>query len=134
MKMGHMCLNWRVIAGLVVVGLGILVVAPNLALAAVPLLLVAICPLSMLLMMRGMHGGKPASQPNQTKQPPYQLLSRSEQLETLHARLASLQTESESLSQQIAKLETTDETVARHAEMERREVKNSFDLTQSILG
>jgi len=44
------CLNGKVIVGLVVVGLGVWVVAPNLVGAAVPLLLTAICPLSMLAM------------------------------------------------------------------------------------
>lgn len=49
-----MCFNKKVIGALAVVGLGILAFAPNLIGAALPLLLVAACPLSMLLMMRGM--------------------------------------------------------------------------------
>lgn len=59
-----MCFNKKVIAGLVVVGLGILAFAPHLIGAALPLLLVAACPLSMLFMMRGMSamsGGKESS-------------------------------------------------------------------------
>jgi hypothetical protein len=44
------CVNWRVIGGLAAVGLGIYVVAPGVAAAAVPLLVLALCPLSMLLM------------------------------------------------------------------------------------
>lgn len=64
-KMGGMCLNWKVIGGLAAVGLGIWVVAPNLVLAAAPLLLFAACPLSMWLMMRGMSGG----QQNRSTQP-----------------------------------------------------------------
>jgi hypothetical protein len=48
------CLNWKVIAALASVGLGIYLVAPALAAAATPLRVLAICPLSMLLMMRAM--------------------------------------------------------------------------------
>lgn len=52
-----MCLNWKVLAGLGAVGVGVYLVAPGLAAAALPLLLLAACPLSMLLMMKGMQGG-----------------------------------------------------------------------------
>lgn len=51
-----MCFDKRVLAGLAVLGVGVLVFAPHLVGAALPLLLIAICPLSMLLMMRGMSG------------------------------------------------------------------------------
>lgn len=75
MQMLKMCLNWKVLAGLAAVGIGIYVVAPNLAAAAIPILLLAACPLSMLLMMvmmkdtRGSRGearGQEASQENDT--------------------------------------------------------------------
>ena len=49
------CLNWKVGAGLAAVGLALFLIAPHLLLAALPLLLVLVCPLSMLLMMRGRH-------------------------------------------------------------------------------
>jgi len=49
-----MCFNWKVLAGLAVVGLGVLAVSPRLALAVLPFLAVAACPLSVLFMMRGM--------------------------------------------------------------------------------
>lgn len=55
-RMFGMCLNWKVIGGLAAVGLGIWALAPNLVAAAVPLLIVLVCPLSMVLMMRGMSG------------------------------------------------------------------------------
>ena len=55
MQMLKHCLNWKVIAALAVLGVGIYLVAPNLA-AALPILLLAICPISMLLMMKGMQG------------------------------------------------------------------------------
>ena len=56
MQMLKHCLNWKVIAALAVLGVGIYVVAPNLVAAALPLLILAICPLSMLFMMKGMQG------------------------------------------------------------------------------
>jgi len=52
-----MCINWKVVAGLVVVALGLLALgSPSLARAALPSLLSAVCPLSMLLMMKNMGG------------------------------------------------------------------------------
>lgn len=50
------CLNPKVLAGLAVVGVGVLVIAPNLAASVLPLLVVLACPLSMLFMMRAMRG------------------------------------------------------------------------------
>lgn len=46
------CLNWKVIAALTAAGLGLY--ASAVAADALPLLIVAACPLSMLLMMRAM--------------------------------------------------------------------------------
>ncbi len=48
------CLNWKVMAALAAAGLGLYVLAPMVAAAVLPLLIVAACPLSMLLMMRVM--------------------------------------------------------------------------------
>ncbi len=48
------CFNWKVIAALAAIGIGLYALAPGAALAAVPLLVLAACPLSMLLMMRAM--------------------------------------------------------------------------------
>lgn len=56
------CLNWKVIGGLAVVGGVLYLVAPDQFLGALPLLLLAACPLSMLFMMRGMQGGQCAQQ------------------------------------------------------------------------
>lgn len=53
-----MCLNWKVITGAAVVTVGLLAFAPSLATAAVPFLVLAICPLSMILMMAMMSGSK----------------------------------------------------------------------------
>ncbi len=62
MNMLKMCLNWKVLAGLATVGVGIYLVAPDLVLTALPILLLAACPLSMVLVMRSMQhtqGQKP---------------------------------------------------------------------------
>lgn len=58
LRIGGMCLNWRVLGALAALGVGIWIVAPNLIATAAPLLLLAACPLSMWLMMRGMSGGQ----------------------------------------------------------------------------
>lgn len=47
----QMCLNWRVLVGLVVVAALIGVLAPNLFAAAIPVLVVLVCPLSMGIML-----------------------------------------------------------------------------------
>lgn len=61
-----MNLYMKVAAGLAAVGLALYLVAPNVAYAALPLLILAACPLSMVLMMKMMSGGKkeePAPEP-----------------------------------------------------------------------
>ena len=60
MNMLKMCLNWKVIAGLAAVGVGIYLVAPELA-AALPILVLAVCTISMILMMAAMQGGQEGS-------------------------------------------------------------------------
>jgi len=54
-----MCINWKVAAGLGVVALGIMVFAPEFIGAATPLLILALCPISMGAMMWAMarNGG-----------------------------------------------------------------------------
>ncbi len=63
------CLNWKVIVGLAVVGLGVWIAAPTLVGAAIPLLLTAICPLSMLAMVVGMGRGRGMGQPTRAQAP-----------------------------------------------------------------
>ncbi len=62
MNMLKHCLNWKVLAGLGVVGLGIYLIAPELVAAALPILLLAACPLSMIFMMKAMHGSQGKTQ------------------------------------------------------------------------
>ena len=51
-----MCFNKKVIGGLVVVGVAVFLLMPSAFSAALPLLLLAACPLSMMVMMRSMQG------------------------------------------------------------------------------
>ena len=60
------CLDWRVLTGLAALGVAVYLVAPGLIAAAVPLLLLAACPLSMLLMMKAMGAQQPKSGPEMT--------------------------------------------------------------------
>lgn len=99
MRMLKMCLNWKVLAGLVALGVGIYAVAPDLAVAALPFLLLAICPLSMMFMMKGMQGD--GAQAPETDAG----LTRDE-------RLARLRMEQTNLAEQIGALER-DETPSR---------------------
>lgn len=49
-----MCLNWKVLGGIIVIIVIAYIFFPKVA-AAAPFLLVLVCPLSMVLMMRGMR-------------------------------------------------------------------------------
>ena len=115
-----MCLNWKVLAGLAVVGLIVLVVAPQFIWAALPILLVAACPLSMLFMMRGMsgNGNVATSQPSQMQgeQLPAVGLTRDEHLAALKSRMSSMQAEQEDLARQIAEVERPEVPVVSEAE------------------
>lgn len=51
-----MCLNRKVVGGLAVAALAVLAFAPSAFSRVLPLLVVAACPLGMLLMMRGATG------------------------------------------------------------------------------
>lgn len=53
-----MCLNKKVIAAVLAAGAVVYLLAPQRIGAVAPLLIFAVCPVSMLLMMRAMSGGK----------------------------------------------------------------------------
>ncbi len=107
--MGRICLNWRVLAGLAAVGVGIWVIAPQLIWKSLPILLLAACPLSMLLMMRGMRKSMPDHQsfvaPTSAGEPVGIELAPDPKLAELKTRLTSLQVQQEALSRQISELE-----------------------------
>lgn len=107
MKLSGMCLNWKVLAGLGAVSLGIFVFTPQLFAAALPFLLLALCPLSMLLMMGSMKSMDESRQ-NAAHSTPGKDLSRSEQI-------AELKTQQEALADQLAVLERDDAAVQLQA-------------------
>lgn len=119
--MRAMCFNWKVIGGLAVVGLGIWFLVPSVAAAALPLLLAAACPLSMLLMMRGMQGGQCHSQAPTAAQEQVVAGTRSEQLEELRVQLAQAQGQQQALNSRIAELGGADSSVPDPLEPHRAE-------------
>jgi hypothetical protein len=119
-----MCLNWKVLTGLAVVALLVLIVAPQFFWAALPILLVAACPLSMLFMMRGMSGSENAtgSRPAQIQRDQLPAgLTRDEDLAQLQSRMSSLQAEQEAIARQIAGMESPEAPVSSGAEAVARE-------------
>lgn len=52
------CFNPKVLGGLALAALAVFLVAPGAFSTVLPLLFLAACPLSMVLMMRGMSGGQ----------------------------------------------------------------------------
>jgi hypothetical protein len=93
MKMLKMCLNWKVLASLAAVGVGVYLFAPGLLAEAVPILLLAVCPLSMLLMMltmKDMQGHHGEARERQLPQENYTGLTREEQIARLRAQQAAL--------------------------------------------
>lgn len=115
-RIGDLYLNWKVVGGLAAVGLGLWIVAPGLVRAALPLLLLAACPLALSFMMRGMQGGQCASRPTPASQPVECERTRAEQMAELKARLASVQAQQEALARQLAELEVASVPAVREAE------------------
>ncbi len=103
MKALKMCLNWKVIAGVAAVGAGLLVFAPGLAAAALPFLVLAICPLSMVFMMGAMNGMGQTSPTGATR------AVGGQQPRNRNERLAELEMQQQALANQIATLETEDD-------------------------
>src|SRR6266852_6365434 len=81
-----MCLDRRVLAGVGVVGLAIWLYAPQLVGAALPVLVVLICPLSMLVMAWTMRGSMGA--PNSSLAPTERLAELERQQAQLNAAIA----------------------------------------------
>lgn len=98
MNMLKACLNWKVLSGLGVAGVAIYLVAPDLAVAAIPILVLAACPLSMLLMVWSMQ----RAQEQQTPQEPDVGLVRDERVEQLRTQQAALADQIGALEQEGA--------------------------------
>jgi hypothetical protein len=86
-----------------------LVIAPNLIWAALPVLVVLACPLSMLFMMRRMGGGQRATQPEREQRSVVAHRPREEQLVNLRAR-------QEAIAHEIAELEAASDATAQPVE------------------
>lgn len=82
-----MCINKRVVIGVAAVALALLAFAPGLLGRLAPVLVMAICPLSMVFMMRGM-GGHRAEQPAAGEAGDGQLRGLEEEVNRLKAELA----------------------------------------------
>ena len=95
-KILKMCLNPKVLAGLTAVGVGVYLFAPGLVAEALPILLLAACPLSMVLMMWGMQHTQ--GQGQQTSQEPDVGLTSEE-------RIAQLREQQSALADRIGELE-----------------------------
>jgi len=101
------CLNWRVIAGLGVVGVALFLFAPKLAATSLPVLVALVCPISMLVMMVSMgrmnmqRRGSEASEPA----PELQNLDRQQQLQLLEERLERVRLHHREIASQLPALE-----------------------------
>ncbi|WP_072016010.1 DUF2933 domain-containing protein [Leptolyngbya sp. KIOST-1] len=109
-----MCFDWRVLVGLVAIGIAIAILAPQLTLSALPLLLLAACPLSMFLMMVMMNRMDKDSTPAPSHRsashlPASTLLNRDVQLAQLREHLQQLQTQHEAIAHQINTLEQSEQ-------------------------
>lgn len=103
-KMLRACLNWKVIGGLALVGIGVWSVAPNLLVAALPVLLIAVCPLSMMFMMRGMHADQQGASVPRTEHGEG-IATSAQRLAELKGRLEQTRSEQESIRREIERLE-----------------------------
>lgn len=101
-----MCLNWKVLAGLAAVGVGVLVFAPDAALSVLPLLLLAACPLSMVAMMFAMRGM--GSHEGESCRP-----TESEgSVEAKRARLGAIREEEQRLERELASTAVVEDAAA----------------------
>jgi hypothetical protein len=98
MKILKACLNPKVLAGLAVAGVGVYLIAPNLIAAALPILVLAACPLSMLLMMWGMQH----TQGQHTTREPDVGLTKEERIAQVRRQQAALAARIEELEREEA--------------------------------
>lgn len=113
-RMIRMCLNWKVLAGLALVAVGVGVYRPDLFGAALPILLLAACPLSMLWMMRSMNQGEGLSA---------QMSNSSDDPASLRAHMNMLAAEQEKVSERLARLSSSQRSI----ETERRSASTPPD-------
>ena len=90
-----MCFNWKVLAPAGAVAAAVFIFAPGTALAVLPLLLLAACPLSMLVMMLAMNG----IGPRKAEDAP---APADPSVESLRARLAVVKDEERALERELS--------------------------------
>ncbi len=103
------CYNPRVIVALVAVAVGVFLVAPGAIVVAAPFLFLAICPLSMLVMMRTMGGMEKMDRPQASEPAGAPALAPSavpaEPAAALRMQLAAARAEQQRLADELARLE-----------------------------
>lgn len=99
MNILRLCYDWRVLTAPAAVGVGVFVFAPSLLAAAVPFLLLAVCPLSMLVMMRTMGAKQRSAEPGATAAPG--------RLTAVQSELADLHRRRQELTQELDELEAS---------------------------
>ncbi len=109
MNMLKMCLNWKVLAGLAMVGFAVYLVAPNAVLGVLPVLLLLACPLSMVVMFVSMEGRGARQGQDAGLTLPAAPLSREQQLAQLRTQLMGLGDQQAAVARQIEQLAATDE-------------------------
>jgi len=92
------CYDWRVVSALAAVGVGVALFAPDLVALALPLLIVAACPISMALMMRTMGPGHDTTRGSVA-------LELAERADLLRAELAASRRQQERLEAELAGLD-----------------------------
>jgi hypothetical protein len=116
-KMFGMCFNWKVLVALGVVGVGIWLVAPNLLLKSLPFLLLAACPLTMLVMALGMKrvmgGTQQASPACHEDSPKPARVDPRERLADLESNQAALQREIAQVRSEIDQPEQSNRAAVR---------------------
>lgn len=101
MNIMRMCFDWRVLTALGALGVGVFIVAPGLAAAALPLLILAACPLSMIFMMKSM-GGQQAPTPDASP------AGDGDRVGALRGELAELGRRQERLAAELTLVEATE--------------------------
>lgn len=91
----RLCINWKVVAGLAWGAFVLWLVVPNFFWLALPLLIIAACPLSMLVMMRSMRRQHTS------------LTQAEGSSHTAEVQLTVVRAQQEPLGHEIARLETT---------------------------
>lgn len=80
---------------------------------ALPLLLIAVCPLSMMFMMRGMQDHKNGASAQRTVDGDGKSPAREERLADLKSQLGQTRSQQEAIAREISKLEATSDDERR---------------------